>query len=104
MRHRPQPGQERLSSPLIFSISFERFSLLRNAPRSIQPITRLWPVVAALDRNPPNRIAPSKFCIYNRAVTCDIVLAHAERDFIDIIDGRQSARKKFAKDHALGQS
>ncbi len=30
--------------------------------------------------------------------------AHAERDFIDIIDGRQSARIKFAKDHALGQS
>jgi hypothetical protein len=30
--------------------------------------------------------------------------AHAERDFIDVIDGGQSARIEFAKDHALGQS
>ena len=30
--------------------------------------------------------------------------ARAERDFIDVIDGRQSARVKFAKDHALGRS
>jgi hypothetical protein len=73
MRRRPQPGQERLSSPLIFSINFEGFSLARNAARSNQPIARLWPIVAALDRNSLNQIAPSKFCISNRAVTCGIV-------------------------------
>ena len=41
--------------------------------RSNRRITRLRPIVAALDRNSPNKIAPSKFCISSRAVTCGIV-------------------------------
>lgn len=94
MRRRPQPGQERLSSPLIYLITFEGSSLARNAPRSNQPIARLWLIVAALDRNLLNKIAPSQFCISDRAVTWDIV-GRMPSDFIGVIDGRQSARRKI---------
>src|SRR6266446_7733172 len=72
MRHRPQPGQKRLWSADFFNRLREVFAGTQCTALN-QPIARLWPIVAALDRNSPNKIAPSKFCISNRAVTCDIV-------------------------------
>jgi hypothetical protein len=68
---------------------------------SNQPVARPRLVIAAPDRGSPNKMAPSKFCISGRAVTCDRVGRVPSVISSGSSTAVPSPRVQLPEDHAL---
>jgi hypothetical protein len=71
------------------------------AVQSVQAASRLKPTISPLATKSPNLIVLIRVSI---SPSGDVRhgWARAERDFIEVIDGSQSAWVKLAEDHSLG--